>query len=262
MTYSTLSLQVENYVATITLLRGDSANSINLEMAQDLMNAAIECDVNPEIRAVIITGSGRAFSAGGDLKNFSQQGEKLPAHIKQITAYIDAAVSRFSRMDAPVISAVNGVAAGGGMSLAISCDLVIAAESARFTMGYTKAGLTPDVSGSYHLPRIVGLKRALEISLLNPILSAKEALDLGIVTKVVPDAELLNEASNIGSTLAQGALSAIGETKRLIHQGWNQTLETQMETESQTIAKMSARDEANEGIAAFIEKRKPNFIAD
>lgn len=260
MTYSTLSLHVENYVATITLLREAAANSMNLEMAKDLMKASIECDVNPDIRAVIITGSGKTFSTGGDLKGFSEQGENLPAYIKEITAHIDAAISRFTRMDAPVISAVNGVAAGGGMSLAIAADFVIAAESARFTMGYTKAGLTPDISGSYFLPRIVGIKKALEISLLNPILSAKEALDLGIATRVVPDTELLQEANAIASSLAHGAISAIGQTKRLLHQGWYQTLETQMETESQTIAKMSVQSEAIEGITAFLEKRKPNYI--
>lgn len=260
MTFSTLSLHVEDYVGTITLLRESAANSMNLEMAKDLMNVAIECDVNPEIRAVVITGSGSTFSTGGDLKNFYEQGERLPAHIKEITVYLDAAISRFTRMDAPVISAVNGVAAGGGMSLAIAADFVVAAESARFTMGYTKAGLTPDISGSYFLPRIVGIKRALELTLLNPILSAKDALDLGIVTKVVPDADLLHEANSIASILAHGALSAIGETKRLLHQGWYQTLETQMENESQTIAKMSTQIEATEGIQAFLEKRSPKFI--
>lgn len=233
---------------------------MNLEMAKDLMNVSIECDVNPEIRAVIITGSGRFFSAGGDLKNIYEQGANRASYIKEITALINVAISRFTRMDAPIISAVNGVAAGAGMSLAIAADFVIAAESARFTMGYTKAGLIPDISGSYFLPRIIGIKRALELTLMNPILSAKDALDLGIVTKVVSDTDLMIEANAIASTLAYGAISAIGETKRLLHQGWYQALETQMESESQILARMSTQSEAIEGISAFLEKRKPNFI--
>jgi 2-(1,2-epoxy-1,2-dihydrophenyl)acetyl-CoA isomerase len=259
MNFQTLSFDVKNHIATITLNRPEAANAMNIDMAKDLMRAAIECEA-PNVRAVIITGTGSVFSVGGDLKSFSQQQPNLSSHLKEVTTYLNAAISRFSRMDAPVIAAVNGVAAGGGMSLAIACDIVIAAESARFTMAYTKVGLTPDISGSYFLPRVVGFKRALELILTNRLLSVQEAYELGIVTKIVPDREVLPVANEMAAQFAEGATSALGEAKRLLHSGWNQTLETQMENESQIIAKMAQSKEGIEGITAFLEKRKPNFL--
>ncbi|MFY0545285.1 enoyl-CoA hydratase/isomerase family protein [Brevibacillus sp. H7] len=258
MSFSTLSFEVKDHVATLTLNRPKAANAINLDLAKDLMHASIECD-SPEIRAVVITGAGGVFSVGGDLKSFAEQGTSIGNYIKEVTTYLNAAVSRFARMDAPVIAAVNGVAAGGGMSLAIACDFVIASDSSRFTMAYTKAGLTPDISASYYLPRIVGWKRALELTLTNRVLSAVEAHEMGIVTRVVPDSELLSQTDELASQLTNGAKTAIGAAKRLLHSGWNQTLETQMENESQTIAKMAQTREGIEGITAFLEKRTPNF---
>src|ERR1043165_6156318 len=180
MAYSTIQFDIKDNIARLTLNRPDSANALNLEMSKDLMHAALECSENSAIRAVIITGNGRMFCAGGDLKSFAAQGDKLAYHLKEVTTYLHAAVSRFTRMDAPVIAAVNGTAAGAGMSLACSCDLVLAAESAKFTMAYTRAGLTPDGSSTYFLPRIVGLKRALELTLTNRVLPAQEAEQWGI----------------------------------------------------------------------------------
>ncbi|GEN33923.1 enoyl-CoA hydratase [Aneurinibacillus danicus] len=259
MSYTTLTFDVRDNVATITLNRQEAANAMNLDLAKDLMHVALKCDESPEVRAVIITGTGSAFSVGGDLKSFSEQGSHLPGHLKEVTTYLHAAISRLTRMDAPVIAAVNGVAAGAGMSLAIAADLVIAAESARFTMAYTRVGLTPDGSASYFLPRIVGLKRALELTLTNRVLSAQEAYELGIVTQVVPDTEVLTQANVTAAQLANGAKTALGAAKRLLHSGWNQTLETQMENEAQTLAKMAQTTEGIEGITAFLEKRTPNF---
>lgn len=259
MSYTTLTFDVRDNVATITLNRQEAANAINLDLAKDLMHVALKCDELPEVRAVIITGTGSTFSVGGDLKSFSEQGSHLPGHLKEVTTYLHAAISRLTRMDAPVIAAVNGVAAGAGMSLAIAADLVIAAESARFTMAYTRVGLTPDGSASYFLPRIVGLKRALELTLTNRVLSAQEAYELGIVTQVVPDTEVLTQANVTAAQLANGAKTALGAAKRLLHSGWNQTLETQMENEAQTLAKMAQTTEGIEGITAFLEKRTPNF---
>ncbi|MEW9674356.1 enoyl-CoA hydratase/isomerase family protein [Ammoniphilus sp. 3BR4] len=259
MSYSTLNFDIADFVATITLHRPDAANGMNLELAKELMQVALRCDESPEVQAVIITGIGKSFSVGGDLRSFARQGADLPQHLKEVTTYLHAAVSRFTRMDAPVITAVNGVAAGAGMSLSMACDLVIASESARFTMAYTQAGLTPDMSSSYFLPRIVGLKRALELTLTNRVLSAQEAYQLGIVTQVVPDAEVLTHSYDLAAQLANEAKSALGAAKRLLHSGWNQTLETQMENETQTIAKMAQSEEGIEGIAAFLEKRTPDF---
>jgi len=259
MQYSTILFEVKDNVARITLNRPEAANALNLDMSKDLMHAALQCSEDPNIHVVIITGAGRMFSGGGDLKSFAAQGEHMPYHLKEVTTYLHAAVSRFTRMDALVIAAVNGTAAGAGLSLVCSCDLVLAAESAKFTMAYTRVGLTPDGSSTYFLPRIVGLKRALELTLTNRLFSAQEAQEWGIVTKVVPDANLQAEADALATQLASGAIGALGAAKRLLHSGWNETLETQMELETQTIAARAHTADGREGIAAFLEKRAPQF---
>jgi len=259
MEYKALLFDVQDNVAHITLNRPDAANSINEEMGKDLMQAALRCDEDPEIRAVLISGVGKIFSGGGDLKAFTVKGDQLPYHVKEITTYLHAAMSRLTRMDAPVVAAVHGAVAGAGMSIAIACDIVVAAETTRFTVAYTRAGLVPDGSSTYFLPRIVGLKRALELTLTNRIFSAQEALQWGLVTRVVPDNELLAQARAIAVQLAAGPTRAYGISKRLLHSGWTETLETQMENESQAIANSARTADAREGIKAFLEKRPPIY---
>jgi len=259
MDYTTLLFDVRDNVAHITLNRPEAANSINEEMGKDLMHAALRCDEDPEIRAVLISGAGKIFSGGGDLKAFSAKGNQLPYHVKEITTYLHAAMSRLTRMDAPVVAAVHGAVAGAGMSIAIACDIVVAAETTRFMVAYTRAGLVPDGSSTYFLPRIVGLKRALELTLTNRMFSAQEALQWGLVTRVVPDNELLTQASAIAVQLAAGPTRAYGISKRLLHSGWTETLETQMENESQAIANSARTADAREGITSFLEKRPPKF---
>ena len=259
MEFKTLLFDVDDHVAHITLNRPDAANSINEEMGKDLMHAALHCGEDPEIRAVLISGAGKIFSGGGDLKAFSAKGDQLPYHIKEITTYLHAAMSRFTRMDAPVVAAVHGAVAGAGMSMAIACDIVVAAETTRFMVAYTRAGLVPDGSSTYFLPRIVGLKRALELTLTNRMFSAQEALQWGLVTRVVPDNELLIQAKALAIQLASGPTRAYGLSKRLLHSGWTETLETQMENESQAIANSARTRDAREGITAFLEKRPPKY---
>jgi 2-(1,2-epoxy-1,2-dihydrophenyl)acetyl-CoA isomerase len=259
MEYKTLLFEVRDNVAHITLNRPDAANSINEDMGKDLMHAALCCDEDPEIRAVLISGAGKIFSGGGDLKAFLSQGDQLPFHVKEITTYLHAAISRLTRMDAPVVAAVHGAVAGAGMSIAIACDIVVAAETTRFMVAYTRAGLVPDGSSTYFLPRIVGLKRALELTLTNRMFSAQEALQWGLVTRVVPDNELLAQARAIAVQLAAGPTRAYGVSKRLLHSGWAETLETQMENESQAIANSARTLDAREGITAFLEKRPPKY---
>jgi 2-(1,2-epoxy-1,2-dihydrophenyl)acetyl-CoA isomerase len=259
MEFTTLLFEVRDQVAHITLNRPEAANSINEEMGKDLMHAALRCDEDPGIRAVLISGAGKIFSGGGDLKAFLSKGDQLPYHVKEITTYLHAAVSRFTRMDAPVVAAVHGAVAGAGMSIAIACDVVVAAETTRFMVAYTRAGLTPDGSATYFLPRIVGLKRALELTLTNRMFSAQEALQWGLVTRVVPDNELLAQARAIAVQLAAGPTRAYGVSKRLLHSGWAETLETQMENESQAIANSARTADAREGITAFLEKRPPKY---
>ncbi len=257
--YTTLEFDVRDGVAHVTLNRPEAGNAINLELSQELLRAVLRCNEDPEVRAVLISGAGDMFCVGGDLKSFSEQGEHLPHHLKEVTTYLHAAVSRMARMDPPVVAAVHGAAAGAGMSLSCACDLVVAAESARFTMAYSNAGLTPDGSSTYYLPRLVGLKRAMELTLTNRRLSAQEALEWGIVTRVVPDEDLSEEASALASQLAAGAPKALGAAKRLLQSGWTETLETQMENETQSIADMARTADAREGIAAFLEKRQAEF---
>jgi 2-(1,2-epoxy-1,2-dihydrophenyl)acetyl-CoA isomerase len=259
MEFTTLLFDVHDHVAHITLNRPEAVNSINQEMGKDLMHAALRCDEDPEIRAVLISGAGKIFSGGGDLKAFSAQGDQLPYHVKEVTTYLHAAMSRLTQMDAPVVAAVHGAVAGAGMSIAIACDIVIAAETTRFMVAYTRAGLVPDGSLSYFLPRIVGLKRGLELTLTNRMFSAQEALEWGLVTRVVPENELLAQAKALASQLASGPTRAYGLSKRLLHSGWAETLETQMENESQAIAQSARTRDVREGITAFLEKRSPKF---
>lgn len=258
-TYTTILLDIRDGVAELTLNRPEAANALNLEMARELHDAVLRCDADDAVRAVLISGNGRFFCAGGDLKSFAAQGPDLPRHLKQVTADFHAAVSRLNRMDAPVVIAVNGVAAGAGFSFALAGDLALAAETARFTMAYTRAGLTPDGSSTYFLPRIVGLRRAKELTLTNRTLSAQEALAWGLVNQVVPDAELIDTARSLARDLAGGATLALGAAKRLLDGGFNDTLESAMEDEAQAISAMARTEDGREGIQAFLEKRAPSF---
>ena len=259
MKYTTIDFKVKDSIATITFNRPDASNSINLELAKDFMYTTMQCSEDPTVRAVIITGTGKVFCPGGDVKSFAAQGKNLPHYLRDVTTHLHAAVSRLARIDAPLIAAVNGVAAGAGMGLVCACDFALAAESARFTMAYTKIGLVPDGGSSYFLTRIVGLRKALELTLTNRQLSAHEALELGIVTRVVPDAELATAAEVLANQMASGATRAYGAAKRLIYSAWTETLETQMELESQAIAAMAHTADAHEAITAFVEKRTPRL---
>lgn len=255
----TLIYEVQDHVAHITLNRPDAANALDMQMGRDLMHASIQASEDRAVRAVLITGTGKMFSAGGDLKSFAAQGDALPAHLKEVTLYLHAAISRFARMDAPVVVAVNGAAAGAGMSLCLFADLVLAAESAKFTLAYTRAGLSPDGGSTYFLPRIVGMRRALELALTNRVLTAREAHEWGIVTRVVADNALRDEARALARQLAAGATGAYGAAKRLLQHSFSQSLETQMELEAQAIAERARSADAREGIAAFIAKRPADF---
>lgn len=259
MTEEKVLFDVADGVGAVTFDRPDDANAMDLEVMLRLMHISIECDEDPSIRAVLITGNGSFFSAGGDLQAFSDAGDNAGALIKEMTAYFHAAVSRFSRMDAPVIAAVNGMAAGAGFSLVAACDLAIAAESARFTSAYTAASLSPDGSSTYFVPRLVGLRRAMELMLTNRRLNAAEALDWGLINRVVPDEDLAAESMELARQLAHGATLAYGTVKSLLHNSFADTLETQMELEARGIAALTHTHDGQEGVAAFREKRAPKF---
>ena len=259
MEYKTIRFDVSAGVATITLNRPEAANGLTLDSGKDLMHAAIRCDEDPAIRAVVLTGAGKMFSAGGDLKFFASYGGELPKVLKEMTVYCHAAASRFMRMRAPLVTAVNGPAAGMGMSFAIAGDLILAAESASFTAAYTAAGLSPDGAMSWILPRVIGLARAREMMITNRKVPSAEALQWGLVTRVVPDAELAAEAAKIAGMLAAGPTQSFGSVKKLLNEAFTTTLETQMEQEARGIADMSKTADAAEGVKSFLERRRPAF---
>jgi 2-(1,2-epoxy-1,2-dihydrophenyl)acetyl-CoA isomerase len=256
-----LLFEVRENVAYITLNRPEVSNAMNLEMSREFYEAASECEQSSHLRAVLITGAGRAFCSGGDVKSFAaQEPANLPAYYRSITLFLHQAIHRFARMPAPVVMAVNGTAGGGGMSLACAGDIVLASESARFTMAYTKIGLTPDGSSTYYLPRIIGLRRTLELALTNRVLSAQEAETMGLVTRVVPDDRLMAHAQALVGELAKGPTRAYGGVKRLVYSATNTPLAEQMEFETEWLTDMAGTDDVQEGIAAFIAKRPPQFI--
>jgi 2-(1,2-epoxy-1,2-dihydrophenyl)acetyl-CoA isomerase len=259
MPYQHLIVERANGVATLTLNRPDAYNSLNMALGRELFMASLELDEDPDVRCVVITGSGRAFCAGGDVKDFVDNLGRIGAHIKELTTYLHGAVSRFCRSDKPVIMAINGIAAGGGFSFALSGDLVVAAESAKFTMAYSKIAATPDGSSSYFLPRLIGLRRAMELYFTNRVLTAREALEWGLVTRVVPDAELRPAVTAMAAELAQGPTKAYGAAKRLLHQSTWESLETQMELEAQAIAASGHTEDFRAGVTAFAQKATPTF---
>ncbi|MFQ5829987.1 MAG: enoyl-CoA hydratase/isomerase family protein [Candidatus Methylomirabilia bacterium] len=259
MAYQTIMVESKEQIGTITLNRPDAFNALNLALGGEFFSAVLELDEDPEIRCIVITGAGKAFCAGGDVKDFAGNLPRIGILIKQLTTYLHGAVSRLVRSPKPVLVGVNGVAAGGGLSLALSGDLVIAAESARFTMAYSRIAATPDGSSSYFLPRLIGLRRAMEFYYTNRVLTAKEALDWGLVTRVVPDAEFPQALKGLAQELAQGPTLAFGGAKLLFHQSTAESLETQMELESQAIARASHTEDFKVGVTAFAQKKSPTF---
>ena len=260
MSYKATEFSLSNNVARITLNRPEAANTVNMALAKDLAKVSIECSENPEIRAVLLNANGKMFCAGGDLATFAGAKERVPTLIKELTLYFHAAVSRFHRMQAPMITAVHGFAAGGGLSLCAVGDYSIATETSKFTMAYTAAGLCPDGSSTYTLPKLIGLRRTKELMLLNPVLSSQEAKDWGLINEVVEDDALLQRAEQIAKDWAKGPTAAYGAVKRLLINSANEGLEAQMEHEAQEVAKLSGGLDGQEGINAFLEKRKPNFV--
>ncbi|MEM7212452.1 MAG: enoyl-CoA hydratase-related protein [Pseudomonadota bacterium] len=259
MKLETMEIDVTDGVATITLARPDEANAMNGAMLGEIWEAALICEEDPAIRAVIITATGKMFCAGGDLKEFNGKGDGLAAFVTRQATLLHAGITRFQRMDAPVIIAVNGVAAGAGLSLVASGDVVLAAENAAFVSAYTASGLTPDGSSTYFLAKHIGLMRAKEMVLLNRKLSAEEACDWGLVTQVVPADDLMTQAREMAAGFAAGATKAYGGAKRLLLTAYNETLETQLERETVSIAEMGRTHDGRHGIDSFANRRKPAF---
>jgi 2-(1,2-epoxy-1,2-dihydrophenyl)acetyl-CoA isomerase len=255
--YQTIRLEQSGAIARITLNRPDAANGMNDTMTRELADAAALCD-NDETKVVVLTGSGRFFCAGGDLKSFATAPSRA-RHIKGVADDLHRAISTFARMDAVLITSVNGTAAGAGFSIAVTGDIVLAAESASFTMAYTKVGLSPDGSSSYFLPRLIGITKTKELMLTNRTLSAEEASQWGLVTQVVPDDELAAKTDQLAAQMALTAGRSNGAIKALMLSTFSSGLEEQMELESRLIAKQAESADGREGVDAFMAKRKPEF---
>ena len=260
MDLETINFKIENEIAYIELNRPKQYNSLNQTMADDLFKVSLECDDNPKIRSVLMTGSGEdAFCAGGDVNSFYKYGNKTSSHLKEVTTTLHGAISRLSRMNAPLIVAVNGVAAGAGFSFVGFADIAIASTNATFVSAYSKIGLTPDGSSTYFLPRIIGTRRYTELILTNRVLSANEALDWGLINKVVDFKDLMDEANNLAKKLASGPTLAFGKLKNLVNNSFLDSLEGQMEYEARMISDSAKTKDGMNGIDAFVNKKQVSF---
>lgn len=258
--FEAIEFEIANGIAHITLNRPDAANTLNLTLVRELARAALICDNDNSVKVVLLTATGKMFSAGGDLQAFSSFGDQTSQKIKELADELHKAVSLLARMRAVVIVAINGLAAGAGFSLSLTGDYVLAAESATFTMAYTAAGLSPDGSSTYFVPRLIGMRRAQELMLTNRTLTAREACDWGLITKVVADEDLQDVSLKFAKQFAAGPSRAQAVVKKLLLCTLGNGLEEQMEIEGREIARAAASENGKEGILAFVEKRKPNFI--
>lgn len=250
----------EDGVARLRLNRPEAANGMDVPFLRALYEAVMRCHGEPRARALLVTGEGRNFCAGGDVKTFASKGEQLPDYLREATSWLQISASALMRLSVPVVAAVQGFAAGGGgFGLVCAADLVLAAESARFVSGTTRVGMAPDAGVSVTLTQLVGLRKALEITLTNITLDAHEALEAGLITRVVPDEDLESEAVELTHELARGATSALAATKRLLWSGVGATVEEQLPEEARTVAELSGTADAREGLAAVIERRDPDF---
>lgn len=256
---SPLDVAVEERIATLALNRPAAGNAIDLPLARALLAAAIRCDQDPAIRCVVLTGNGRLFCGGGDVGGFAAAGEAASSHISEVAGTLHMAISRLMRMPKPLLVLVNGPAAGAGASLAICGDVVLAARSAHFTAAYGSVGLSSDGGMSWLMPRLVGLRKAQEIILTNRRIPADEAERIGLVTRVVDDAALAAEGRAQAQRLREAATGAIGAARALLLESFGAALEHQLEREVRSIAAAARGAEFREGVAAFLERRKPNF---
>lgn len=250
----------DNGVVHLRLNRPKASNAMSNSFLRELHEAVMACHRAPDLRAVVLSGAGPNFCTGGDIKDFASKGEALPDYLREATSWLQMVAAGLIRLSAPVVAAVQGYAAGGGgFGLACAADLVVAGESAKFLPGATRAGMAPDAGVSVTLSKHIGLRRAMELVLLNPTLTARQAADLGLVNRVVPDDDVLGEAFALADELAVGAPLALAASKRLLWDGVDRSVETALPDESRTVSELSGTADAREGLAAVIERRAPKF---
>ncbi len=243
----------------IALAAPEIGNALSVAMAEELLVAVERMAAAPNVRCVLLTGQGRFFCVGGDVKGLHEAGPDIGAMIERLTGPLHRAVDMLLKMDKPLVVAVNGPVAGGGLGLSLTGDIVLAAESAHFSMAYSAIGFSPDGGSSWLLPRLIGLRKAQELALTNRRLSSEEAESLGMVTRCVADDELADEARQVAVKLADGPRRAFAATRRLLLAADAATPEDQMEAEAQSVRAQAEGSEGQEGLAAFIEKRSPDY---
>ncbi|HEY0976598.1 MAG TPA: enoyl-CoA hydratase-related protein [Flavobacteriales bacterium] len=256
MNYEKITYTVELGVATITLNRPDKLNSFDRRMSNETIHALDAAEADKGVRAIVLTGEGRAFCAGQDLDEAIAPGARIE---EIVDAQYNAIIRRIRRMPKPVIAAVNGVAAGAGANIAYACDLAFAAEGANFIQSFINIGLIPDSGGTHTLPRLVGMQRAFGQMILAEKLSATKAAELGLIWKALPDDQLQAEVRSIAQRLATLPTKAIALTKQALERSWTNTLEEQLLVEGELQAIAGASADSKEGVQAFLEKRKPVF---
>jgi 2-(1,2-epoxy-1,2-dihydrophenyl)acetyl-CoA isomerase len=254
---SSILFKVKNFIAYITLNRPEKFNAFNREMALLLQKKLDECEDNNEIRCVYITASGKAFSAGQDLSEVVDPGG--PGMKKILSEHYNPIVHKIRNLNKPIVAAVNGVAAGAGANIALCCDIVVAAQSASFIQAFSKIGLIPDSSGTYFLPRLIGFQKASAIMMLGDKISAEEAESIGMIYKFFPDNTFYEESERLAKTLAELPTNAFAYTKQALNKSLEQNLKQQLETEDDLQQKAVLTKDFNEGVSAFLEKRKPIF---
>jgi 2-(1,2-epoxy-1,2-dihydrophenyl)acetyl-CoA isomerase len=259
-----LLIERDGFVATITLNRPQALNALDPAMMDALVRETAALAGDDRVRCVVVRGAGNHFMAGGDLRHFSSSFDRAPeerrSDFASLIGRLHAAIETLHRMPQPVVASVHGAVAGFGLSLMCACDLALAADNGYFTAAYRHIGLTPDGGLSYALPRIVGARKAMEILLLGERFGAEEALRLGLVNRVVPEADLQRETAAFAAALAAGPLLATRNGKRLLRQSLSQSLSAQLDSEAASFAACAASDDFIEGVRAFLEKRPPNFV--
>jgi 2-(1,2-epoxy-1,2-dihydrophenyl)acetyl-CoA isomerase len=258
MSNNSILLKIENNIAYITLNRPEVFNSFNREMALSLQAIFDDCESNDDVRAIVLTGNGKAFCAGQDLKEVTDP-DLNPGFKKILEEHYNPIITRIRAIKKPIIGAINGVAAGAGANIALACDIVVAHEKVSFIQAFSLIGLVPDSGGTYFLPRLIGFQKALALAMLGEKVSAEEAERLGMIYKVIALETFDDEVNNLAIKLANMPTLALGKIKALFNQSMTNDLQAQLALESKLQIEAAQTDDYREGVAAFIEKRKPNF---
>jgi 2-(1,2-epoxy-1,2-dihydrophenyl)acetyl-CoA isomerase len=258
MSNKSIELKIENSVAWIYLNRPEVFNSFNREMALLFQSTLDNCANDEKVRAIVITGNGKAFCAGQDLKEVTDT-ELNPGFLKILDQHYNPIIQKIRTIEKPIVAAVNGVAAGAGANIALACDVVVASESSSFIQAFSKIGLIPDSAGTFFLPRLIGFQKASALMMLGDKVTAQDALQMGMIFKIYPTGLFEEEVMSLASTLAQMPTKAIGLTKRLLNQSMTNNLEQQMALESDLQIEASSSNDYKEGVTAFVEKRIPEF---